>query len=179
MIEQSNELVRRINRQCDQELLPESVGILSRVARLPGVDGRAKMSKSAGNAISLSASPEQISAAVQSMFTDPDHLRVSDPGRVEGNIVFTYLDAFDEFPDEVEALKQHYRRGGLGDMALKKRLTARLQDVIAPIRERRDDLASRPSFVMDVLRTGTQRGAAVTQGTLDELRTALGMFRFM
>lgn len=79
----------------------------------------------------------------------------------------------------VEALKHYYRRGGLGDMALKKRLTARLQDVIAPIRERRDDLASRPSFVMDVLRTGTQRGAAVTQGTLDELRTALGMFRFM
>lgn len=178
MIEQSNELVRRINRQCGNDLLPEAVAILSSVTRLPGIDGRAKMSKSAGNAISLSASSEQISAAVRAMFTDPDHFRVSDPGRVEGNMVFTYLDAFDEFPEEVEALKAHYRRGGLGDMALKQRLEARLQSLIAPIRERRSDLARQPDLVVDMLRTGTQCAAATTQQTLDEIRTALGMFRF-
>lgn len=178
MIEQSNELVRRINRQCGEDLLPEAVAMLSSVTRLPGIDGRAKMSKSAGNAISLSASPEEISAAVRGMFTDPDHLRVSDPGRVEGNIVFTYLDAFDEFPEEVEALKAHYRRGGLGDMALKQRLEARLQSLIAPIRERRSDLANQPDLVMELLQTETRRAAATTQQTLDEIRTALGMFRF-
>ncbi|WP_292035670.1 MULTISPECIES: tryptophan--tRNA ligase [unclassified Brevundimonas] len=178
MIEQSNELVRRINRQCDRDLLPEATPVLSSVTRLPGIDGRAKMSKSAGNAISLSASPEEISAAVRAMFTDPDHLRVSDPGRVEGNTVFTYLDAFDEFPEEVDSLKAHYRRGGLGDMALKRRLEARLQNLVAPIREKRLALAQQPGLVMDMLRTGTQQAAATTQQTLDEMRTALGMFRF-
>ena len=91
MIEQSNEIVRRINRQAGREVLPEARALVSSVGRLPGIDGRSKMSKSAGNAIPLSASPEEISSAVQAMFTDPGHLRVSDPGRVEDNVVFTYL----------------------------------------------------------------------------------------
>ncbi len=124
---------------------------MSSVGRLPGIDGRSKMSKSAGNAIPLSATPAEISAAVQAMFTDPDHLRVSDPGRVEDNVVFTYLDAFDGSP-EITELKAHYRRGGLGDMVLKRRLDACLQALLAPIRERRAGFASRPDFVMDVVR---------------------------
>jgi tryptophanyl-tRNA synthetase len=178
MIEQSNEIVRRINRQADRRVLPEAQALLSSVARLPGIDGRSKMSKSAGNAIPLSASPGEITTAVQAMFTDPGHLRVSDPGRVEGNVVFTYLDAFDDSPEEVEELKAHYRRGGLGDAILKRRLEARLHALLAPIRERRAEFAKRPDFMMDVIRSGTKRAAMLTQGTLEEIRAALGLFEF-
>jgi tryptophanyl-tRNA synthetase len=122
--------------------------------------------------------PEQIGAAVQAMFTDPDHLRVSDPGHVEGNVVFTYLDAFDESPEEVKELKAHYRRGGLGDMVLKRRLDARLQALLAPIRERRAEFAKRPDFVMGLIRAGTERASTLTQETLDEVKAALGVFSF-
>ncbi|MQT14510.1 tryptophan--tRNA ligase [Segnochrobactrum spirostomi] len=177
MIEQSNEIARRINRHVGRELLPEAGALVSCVGRLPGIDGRSKMSKSAGNAIPLSATPAEISAAVQAMFTDPGHLRVSDPGRVEGNVVFTYLDAFDGSPDLAD-LKAHYRRGGLGDTVLKKRLDACLQALLAPIRERRAAFAKQPDFVMDVVRAGTARAAVLTQQTLDEVRAALGLFSF-
>jgi len=122
LIEQTNEIVRRLNRQIGHQVLPEAQALIPTVGRLPGVDGRAKMSKSQGNAIPLSASPEEISAAVRRMYTDPNHLKASDPGTVEGNVVFTYLDAFDEDRQAVEDLKTHYRRGGLGDMVLKQRL---------------------------------------------------------
>lgn len=178
MIEQSNEIVRRINRQAGRDVLPEARALMSSVGRLPGIDGRSKMSKSAGNAIPLSATPEDISAAVQAMFTDPDHLRVSDPGRVEGNVVFTYLDAFDESPEEVADLKAHYRRGGLGDMVLKRRLDARLQALLTPIRERRAEFAKRPDGVVDLVRAGTERASALTRDTLDEVKAALGLFSF-
>jgi len=178
MIEQSNEIVRRINRQAGREVLPEARAILSTVGRLPGIDGRSKMSKSAGNAIPLSAKREEISEAVQAMFTDPDHLRVNDPGCVEGNVVFTYLDAFDEDPAEVEELKAHYRRGGLGDMVLKRRLDERLQALLGPIRDRRADLATRPDFVIDVVRAGTERASKVAEETLDTVKAALGVFSF-
>jgi tryptophanyl-tRNA synthetase len=136
------------------------------------------MSKSAGNAIPLSATPKDISAAIRAMFTDPDHLRVSDPGRVEGNVVFTYLDAFDDKPEEVEELKAHYRRGRLGDVALKRRLDATLQALLAPIRERRAELAKRSDLVTDIIRVGTERASRLTQETLDEVRAALGLFSF-
>lgn len=178
MIEQSNEIVRRINRLAGRNVLPEARALVSSTGRLPGIDGQSKMSKSAGNAIPLSASPDEIRSAVRAMFTDPGHLRASDPGRVEGHVVFTYLDAFDESPGEVEELKAHYRRGGLGDVVLKSRLDARLQVLLGPIRERRAELARRPDFVMDVVRSGTERAAAVTQETLDEVRDALGVFGF-
>jgi tryptophanyl-tRNA synthetase len=105
------------------------------------VDGKSKMSKSQGNAIPLSATPDQISAAVRQMFTDPRHLRARDPGKVEGNVVFTYLDAFDEDRRELEALKAQYRRGGLGDAQVKRRLDDILQALLAPIRGRRTALA--------------------------------------
>jgi tryptophanyl-tRNA synthetase len=110
------------------------------------------------------------------MYTDPGHLRVSDPGKIEGNIVFTYLDAFDPDVDAVADLKASYRHGGLGDIALKQRLEQVLETLIAPIRERRAELARRPDDVIDVLRQGTKTSRFVTQQTLSEVREALGLF---
>jgi len=176
IIEQTNELVRRLNRQIGHPLLPEARALIPPIGRLPGVDGKAKMSKSQDNAIPLSASDADIAAAVQRMFTDPGHVRATDPGRVEGNVVFTYLDAFDPDPDAVAALKAHYRRGGLGDAALKERLVAILQTTIAPIRERRATLAKDPDFVVDVLRAGTARARGRTERTRREVTTGLGLF---
>ncbi|MGO4570412.1 tryptophan--tRNA ligase [Microvirga sp. 2TAF3] len=176
LIEQTNEIVRRINRQIGRGLLPEAQALIPAMGRLPGVDGTAKMSKSQGNAIPLSASSEEIRDAVHRMYTDPHHLRVSDPGSVEGNVVFTYLDAFDEDRATVEDLKSRYRRGGLGDMTVKRRLDEVLQAVLAPIRERRAALSQDPAFVLEILRRGTREARETTQETLDEIRDALGLF---
>ena len=178
IIEQTNEIVRRICRQAGRDVLPEAKAVVPAIGRLPGVDGVAKMSKSLGNAICLSASSEAIKQAVRRMYTDPNHLKVSDPGRVEGNVVFTYLDAFDEDKEAVEDLKTHYRRGGLGDTTVKKRLEFVLEALIAPIRERRALLARHPDDVLDVIRSGTAASRAVTQATLDDVRDALGLFTF-
>lgn len=177
MIEQANEIAARINRIAGRELLPEARAALSSVGRLPGIDGRAKASKSMGNAIALGASAQEVRAAVMSMYTDPDHLRVSDPGRVEGNVVFAHLDAFDPRSDEVEELKAHYRRGGLGDMALKRRLADVLEEMLAPIRERRAEMAARPDDMLDMLRTGTRRAALRAEETTCEVEDAMGLIR--
>jgi tryptophanyl-tRNA synthetase len=177
LIEQTNEIVRRINRQVGRSVLAEARALIPPVGRLPGVDGKSKMSKSQGNAIPLSASPDAISDAVRRMFTDPNHLRATDPGKVEGNVVFTHLDAFDEDRTALEALKAHYRRGGLGDMALKRRLDDILQALLAPIRDRRAALARDPGYVRGVLQQGTEIARRITQETLDEVRDALGLFR--
>ena len=176
LIEQTNELVRRLNRQIGRSVLPEARAITPLIGRLPGVDGRAKMSKSQGNALPLSASDDEIAAAVQRMYTDPDHLRASDPGRVEGNVVFTYLDAFDPDREAVAELKAHYQKGGLGDMVLKQRLTIILQATVAPIRERRAALSRDVDTIMDILRTGVQRGREITEQTKDEIVAGLGLF---
>jgi len=178
MIEQTNEIVRRVNRQIGQDLLPECKALLSNMARLPGFDGKAKMSKSLGNTIVLNASDKDIKKAVNAMYTDPNHLRIEDPGQVEGNIVFTYLDAFDPNKEEVEELKAHYRRGGLGDGTVKKRLEGVLKELITPIRERREELAKDPDYIMDVLRQGTDKCRDITQQTLDEVKDGLGLFKF-
>ncbi|AXX53499.1 tryptophan--tRNA ligase [Acinetobacter baumannii] len=178
MIEQTNEIVRRVNRQIGQDLLPECKALLSNMARLPGFDGKAKMSKSLGNTIVLNASDKDIKKAVNAMYTDPNHLRIEDPGQVEGNIVFTYLDAFDPNKEEVEELKAHYRRGGLGDGTVKKRLEGVLKELIKPIRERREELAKDPDYIMDVLRQGTDKCRIITQQTLDEVKDGLGLFKF-
>ena len=178
MIEQTNEIVRRVNRQIGQDLLPECKALLSNMSRLPGFDGKAKMSKSLGNTIVLNASDKDIKKAVNAMYTDPNHLRIEDPGQVEGNIVFTYLDAFDSNSEEVEELKAHYRRGGLGDGTVKKRLEGILKDLISPIRERREELAKDPDYIMDVLRDGTEKCRIITQNTLDEVKDGLGLFKF-
>lgn len=177
IIEQTNELVRRLNRQIGHSLLPEARALIPATGCLPGVYGKAKMSKFQGNAIPLSASDAEIEAAVQRMYTDPSHLRASDPGRVEGNVVFTYLDAFDPDADAIAELKKDYRRGGLGDMVLKRRLTSILQSIVAPIRERRAVLGADPDYVIDILRDGAQRGRQITECTKAEVIDGLGLFR--
>jgi tryptophanyl-tRNA synthetase len=176
IIELTNEVVRRVNRIAAREVLPEATALIAKVGRLPGLDGKAKMSKSAGNALPLSAEPDEIRAAVRKMFTDPGHLRAEDPGRVEGNVVFTWLDAFDEDSATVEDLKARYRAGGLGDAVVKRRLEDILQALLAPIRERRRALAADPGHVAGVLRAGTQRAREVTQATLTEVRDGIGLF---
>ncbi|NLS15788.1 tryptophan--tRNA ligase [Rhizobium sp. P40RR-XXII] len=176
LIEQTNEIVRRLNRQIGRDVLVEATAMVPSVGRLPGVDGKAKMSKSQGNAIPLSASPDEISDAVRRMYTDPDHLRVGDPGRVEGNVVFTYMDAFCEDRQLVDDMKAHYRRGGLGDVALKRYLEDILQALLAPIRERRAYFAAEPDYVLDIMREGTRKAKERTEATLAELRAALGLF---
>jgi tryptophanyl-tRNA synthetase len=176
LIEQTNEIVRRINRQTGRDLLLEAQALIPRTGRLPGIDGKSKMSKSQGNAIPLSAPPEAISEAVKRMYTDPGHLRAPDPGKIEGNVVFTYLDAFDEDQAAVAALKEHYQSGGLGDAAVKRRLNDILQALLAPIRERRAEIARDPGYVLEILRTGTAAAREITQATLSEVRDALGLF---
>jgi tryptophanyl-tRNA synthetase len=177
MIEQTNELVRSFNRTYG-DVLVEAEAILSRVGRLPGVDGKTKMSKSLGNTIPLSADPDEIHRAVERMYTDPGHVHVSDPGKVEGNVVFTYLDAFEEDTLLVDELKTHYRRGGLGDRALKQMLEARLQEMLAPIRACRHQLAQDPGQIIDIVREGTEVARQVAASTLAEVRRALGLNYF-
>lgn len=161
MIEQTHAIVRRLNRQVGHALLPEARASIPASGRLPGVDGRAKMSKSQGNALALSAADDEIRAAVRRTDTDPDHLRVGDPGRVAGNVVFTDLDAFD--PDR--------------DTVLKQRLETVLLDLLAPIRASRAAWAHRPDDVRDILRDGTRHARGVTQATLDTVKDALGLYR--
>lgn len=176
MIELTNEIAARVNRMAGSEVLPACRALLSRTPRLPGVDGR-KASKSLGNAIPLAASVEEIRRLVNAMYTDPGHRRVTDPGRVEGHVVFAYLDAFDPDTAGVEALKPRYRRGGLGDVALKRRLCAVLEALLAPIRERRAEYAARPGEVMEILREGTERARAVTSRVLETVRGAHCLLR--
>lgn len=176
LIEQTNEIVRRINATAGSPVLPEARAIIPKAGRLPGVDGKAKMSKSGGNAIALSASPDDIRAAVRAMFTDPNHLRVEDPGRVEGNVVFTYLDAFDPDQEALADLKAQYQRGGLGDGKIKARLEEILQEFIAPIRTRRAQLSEDRGYILQVIREGTERARERTEATKREVVSALGLF---
>ena len=178
MIEQTNEIVRRFNASVGQEILVECKAVVPRVGRLPGFDGKAKMSKSLGNALPLGASPDAIRQAVKMMYTDPNHLRVEDPGQVEGNVVFTYLDAFEPDTAMVEDLKARYRRGGLGDMVIKKQLEARLQALLEPIRTRREDYARDPAQVMAILKDGTARAREAAAQTLGDVKRAMGLNSF-
>ena len=178
MIEQTNELVRRFNASVGVEVLVECVAQLSAVSRLPGIDGKAKMSKSLGNAIALGATPDEIRAAVNRMYTDAEHLRAADPGRVEGNVAFLFLDAFEPDVDRVNAMKAHYRRGGLGDSVVKRFLDERLQALIAPIRAKRHQLSADRSSVLDILKRGTEVARQRAAVTLDEVRRAMGLAYF-
>ncbi|KVS51550.1 tryptophan--tRNA ligase [Burkholderia ubonensis] len=178
MIEQTNELVRRFNNTVDRPVLVECEALLSPVTRLPGIDGKAKMSKSLGNAIALGATPDEITKAVNSMYTDPNHLRVSDPGKVEGNVVFAFLDAFEPDTQKVDELKSRYRQGGLGDSVVKRVLNERLQSLIEPIRARRRELENDRADVLAILRQGTMRAREVAGATLSEVKRALGLTYF-
>ncbi len=180
MIEQCNEIVRKFNRTYggDKDILVECKAIVPEVGRLPGIDGRAKMSKSLGNTINLGASADEIRAAVKQVYTDPLHLKVSDPGHLEGNVAFIYLDAFDTDKEGLAEMKAHYTRGGLGDSVVKKRLEGILQDLLAPIRARREEYAKDRGQVLQILKEGTMKAREVAAQTTDEVRKALGLSYF-
>lgn len=173
LIEQTNEIVRRFNRIYNTNCLKETKILLSKTPRLVGIDGKGKAGKSTGNAIFLSDSPEDIKQKVFAMFTDPDHLKVSDPGKIEGNVVFSYLDAFHPNPNEIQALKDHYQRGGLGDTTIKALLNETLQELLVPIRERRSVIDIRD--VKHILRDGTEKARTTAKDTLQEVRHAIGI----
>ncbi len=178
MVEQTNEIVRRFNRIAGRDILVEAKALVPEIGRLPGIDGKAKMSKSLGNTINLGATADEIRAAVKKVYTDPLHLRVKDPGHLEGNVAFLYLDAFD--PDQVglAKMKAHYVRGGLGDSLVKARLEACLQDLLAPIRGRREELAKDRGHILQILKEGTARAREVAAKTADEVKAALGLTYF-
>jgi tryptophanyl-tRNA synthetase len=173
MIEQTNEIVRSFNRIYKTDVLIEAKAVIPKVARLSGIDGKAKMSKSLGNAIFLSDPMDEVARKVRMMYTDPDHLRVSDPGKIEGNIVFEYLDVFDQDTSAVEKLKEQYQRGGLGDTVVKKRLLEVLEAFLKPIHERRAQYAHNHDYIRSLLYEGTQRACAVAERTLAEVKRAM------
>ena len=175
MIEQTNEIVHKMNSLTTTPILRHCKALLSDVSRLPGIDGNAKMSKSLGNTLTLSASEEEIHRAVSAMYTDPNHLRVADPGQTEGNVVFTYLEAFHADKTFVAEMKAHYRRGGLGDRQCKNALETCLQELLAPIRERRATYIQDKGMLLALLRRGSERAHELTQRTLHEVKRGLGL----
>lgn len=180
MLEQTREIVRSFNRTYNVDVLVEPKGYFppKGQGRLPGLDGNAKMSKSLGNAIYLSDDAETVKKKVMSMYTDPNHIHVEDPGQVEGNTVFTYLDVFDPDKDTVAQLKEDYQKGGLGDVKIKRYLNKVLEAELAPIRERRQKYAESLDAVYDMLYQGSQKANQVADQTLQEVRDAIGFNYF-
>ena len=184
MLEQAREIVRRFNYIYGDTLVEPEILLPDNAAclRLPGTDGKAKMSKSLGNCIYLSDPADEVEKKIRSMYTDPDHLKVSDPGKVEGNTVFTYLDAFSRpehferyLPDyaNLDELKAHYRRGGLGDVKVKKFLSAVMQEELEPIRQRRKEFERDIPAVYEMLKKGCEVARAAAAETLSEVRKAM------
>lgn len=184
MLEQAREIVRRFNYIYGETLVEPEILLPDNAAclRLPGTDGKAKMSKSLGNCIYLSDSADEVQKKVKGMYTDPDHLRVQDPGKVEGNPVFTYLDAFcrpehfglylPEYPN-LDELKAHYQRGGLGDMKVKGFLNSIMQETLEPIRNRRKEFEKDIPAIYDMLKKGCDVAREVAAATLDDVRKAM------
>ncbi|TFH91618.1 tryptophan--tRNA ligase [Vibrio ouci] len=175
MLEQTNEIVRKLNSLAGKTVLKECKPLLSNASRLPSTDGKNKMSKSMGNAINLGSSEKEISAAVKSMYTDPNHLRVEDPGRIEGNVVFTYLDAFHSDPAYIAQLKEHYQAGGLGDGTTKKILEECLQDMLRPIREKRAMYLDDKAQLIEILSKGSQLSREKTAQVLFDVKGVFGL----
>lgn len=184
MLEQCREIVHKFNTVYGETLTMPQIVLPSNNAcmRLPGTDGKAKMSKSLGNCIYLADPEEVVREKIMSMYTDPDHIRVQDPGKLEGNTVFTYLDAFCQpehfaefLPDyqNLDELKAHYQRGGLGDVKVKKFLNNVMQSLLSPMRERRAQWESRLPEVYEILKKGSEIAAETAQGTLDRVRHAM------
>lgn len=185
MIEQTKEIVRRFNQLYQREVLLEPEILLpknSSQRRLPGIDGKAKMSKSLGNGIYLSDDEKTVKTKIMSMYTDPSHINIADPGHVEGNTVFTYLDAFSKQEDfaeflpeyqNLEEMKEHYKRGGLGDVKCKKFLLKVMENMLSPIRAERKLWENRISDVYDILYQGTEKAKETTNATLEEVRDAM------
>lgn len=172
VIEQANEIAAKFNALYG-EVFPKIKAQISTTPRLIGIDGNAKASKSLGNAIYLSDSKEEIERKVMMMYTDPGHTSIDLPGKVEGNVVFTYLDTFDPNTEEVAELKKQYQSGGLGDVILKKRLSTTLNSLISPIRARREHLAQNQAEVMRILEEGNRKARAIAEDTMKEVRKAM------
>jgi tryptophanyl-tRNA synthetase len=177
MIEQTNRIVRAFieTYRCDVLLEADLLAPRSEIARLPGIDGKAKMSKSLGNTIDLKDDARAVAKKVKRMYTDPEHLRPEDPGHVEGNVVFTYLDAFDTDRDRFERMKAHYISGGLGDGTVKTRLVEVLESLLAPIRARRAEFGKDPGEVMRIAIEGSAKAREVAAATLSEVKRAMGL----
>lgn len=184
MLEQTREIVRKFNAVYGETLVEPEILLANNEAsmRLPGIDGKAKMSKSLGNCIYLGEQPDSIQHKIMSMYTDPNHIHASDPGNLEGNTVFTYLDAFCKpehfsryLPDytDLDTLKAHYQRGGLGDVKVKKFLNAILQEELEPVRKRREELSKDPAYVRDMLREGSRKAREVAAQTLANVKRAM------
>lgn len=184
MIEQTREIVRKFNEVYGETLVEPKILLPDNKAclRLPGTDGKAKMSKSLGNCIYLSDTPEAVKEKVMSMYTDPDHIKVSDPGKVEGNTVFTYLDAFCQDEDfglflpeynNLEELKEHYTRGGLGDVKVKKFLLNVLNRELEPIRNRRHEYEKDIPYIYEILQQGSKNAYEVAEQTLNEVKNSM------
>ncbi len=179
MIEQTREIVRSFNSLYGEVLVePEAVLPSSNAGRLPGTDGKSKMSKSIGNCIYLSDDADTIKKKVMSMYTDPNHIRVEDPGQIEGNTVFTYLDVFATDKNTVEEMKEHYKRGGLGDVKVKRYLNEVLQAELEPIRNRRIEFEKDIDVVYKMLKDGSNKAREVAANTLREVREAIGIEYF-
>lgn len=183
MIEQTREIVRSFNNAYQTDILVEPEGIYPEneaAGRLPGLDGNAKMSKSLGNGIYLADDMDTLKKKVMSMYTDPNHIRVEDPGQIEGNMVFHYLDVFGREEDkaEIEAMKEHYQRGGLGDVKTKRYLLEILERELGPIRERRIEFAKDMGQVYAMLEEGSRKARQVAATTLDQVKDAMGINYF-
>lgn len=179
MLEQTQEIVHTFNSTYGEVLVePKAVLPEKGMGRLPGIDGNGKMSKSLNNGIYLADDSDTIKKKVMSMYTDPNHIHVEDPGQVEGNMVFTYLDVFGKDKAYIEELKEHYRRGGLGDVKIKRYLIEVLEAELAPIRARRLEFAKDPQAVMEMLRQGSLQAEKVAATTLDEVKKAMGIQYF-
>lgn len=178
MIEQTNEIVRKLNHIAQDDILVECRPLLSKVSRLPSTDGKSKMSKSMGNCIFLSSNEKEISKAVKSMYTDPNHLKIEDPGQINGNVVFTYLDAFHSDSVYIDELKERYQAGGLGDGTTKKILEECLQSILKPIRERREMFMSDKAQLIDILKTGSQKAQEESNQVLNRVKCAFGLNLF-
>lgn len=180
MLEQTREIVRTFNRVYNTDILVEPKGYFppKGQGRLPGLDGNAKMSKSLGNAIYLADDAKTVQKKVMSMYTDPNHIHVEDPGKVEGNTVFTYLDVFDPDKDKVAELKEEYQKGGLGDVKIKRYLNKVLEAELAPIRERREKFAQDEDAVYEMLLEGSKKANKVANETLEQVRDSIGLNYF-
>lgn len=183
MIEQTREIVRSFNHAYNCQVLVEPEGIYPEndaAGRLPGLDGNAKMSKSLNNGIFLADDMDTVKKKVMSMYTDPNHIKVEEPGQIEGNMVFHYLDVFgrDEDQKEITAMKEHYQKGGFGDVKTKRYLLDILERELSPIRERRLEYAKDMGQVYQMLQKGSEKAQAVAASTLDEVKSAMGLNYF-
>ncbi|MBI5401212.1 tryptophan--tRNA ligase, partial [Candidatus Wolfebacteria bacterium] len=172
MIEQAREIVRRFNRLYGKTLI-EPKEMLSDFPRLPGIDGKTKMSKSLGNVINLSDSPETVKKQVLKMYTDPTRIRATDTGHIEGNVVFIYHDAFNPNKDEVAEMKERYKKGKIGDVEVKEKLIKTLNDFLEPIRRKRKEYEKDLSEVQNIIIKGTEKGRETAAQTLNKVRRAM------